>query len=148
MPLHHSQRRGPVLQAEQTGLAQSVFLGMGCQPKVFLATPLFLFTSGICVLQWWANTCMWWVELSYHNHVLYLCYLCVLFFVLPTFAINCNALFIWFLELKEKTNKHMSSVSFIVGQPVINASAVVSLRRCRLICLSLSKTCLCGPYDR
>lgn len=42
---------------------------------------------------------------------------------------------------------HMSFVSFIAGQPVISAGAVVSLRRCRLICLSLSKTCLCGPFD-
>lgn len=42
---------------------------------------------------------------------------------------------------------HMSFVSFIAGQPVISAGAVVSLSRCRLICLSLSKTCLCGPVD-
>lgn len=62
------------------------------------------------------------------------------------FAVNCIAVFTRFRALEEKTNKHMSSVSFIAGQPVINASAVVSLRRCRLICLSLSKTCLCGPF--
>lgn len=49
---------------------------------------------------------------------------------------------------EKKTNKYMSSVSFIAGQPVISSSTVVSLRRCRLICLSLSKTCLCGPLDR
>lgn len=58
------------------------------------------------------------------------------------------AVFTWFRALEEKTNKYMSSVSFIADQPVISASAVVSRRPCRLICLSLSKTCLCGPLDR
>ncbi len=67
-------------------------------------------------------------------------------FVPPIFAVI--AVFTWFRALEEKTNKYMSSVSFIAGQPVISAGAVVSLRRCRLICLSLSKTCLCGPLDR
>lgn len=72
---------------------------------------------------------------------------CAFFFVPPTFAIICIVVFTWFKALKEKTNKDMSSVSFITDQPVISASAVVSLRRCNLICLSLSKTCLCGPLD-
>lgn len=34
--------------------------------------------------------------------------------------------FTWRSVMEEKTNKHMSSVSFIGGQPVISASAVVS----------------------
>lgn len=77
-----------------------------------------------------------------------LCCLCVFLFVPPTFAVIYIAVFTWFRAPKEKTNKDMSSTSFITGQPVISASAVVSLRRCRLICLSLSKTCLCGPFDQ
>lgn len=49
---------------------------------------------------------------------------------------------------KAKTNKQTSSVSFITGQPLISTGTVVSLQCCHLICLSLSKTCLCGPVDR
>lgn len=63
---------------------------------------------------------------------------CVFVFVPPTLSVIDIAVFTWFRALEDKTNKYMSSVSFIAGQPVISASAVVSLRRCRLICLSLS----------
>lgn len=84
LPLHHPNNSGPVLQAEETGLAQSVFLGMGCKPKVLLAAPLFLFSSGACSLQWWADTCVWWVGRSSHNHarsVLSAClFLCTTYF--------------------------------------------------------------------
>lgn len=148
MPLHHPPQQRSCF-ASRTDRASSV-----CYPwhelaaKTLLAAPLFPFTSRVCLLQWWANTCVWRVELSAHNHVLYRCCLGVFFFVPPTFAVIYIAVFTWFRALKEKTNKDMSSTSFIPGQPVISASAVVSLRRCRLICLSLSKTCLCGPLDQ
>ena len=73
--------------------------------------------------------------------------LCVSYVVPRTFTVICIVGFTcsWFRALKEKTNKNMSSASFITSQPVISASALVSLRWCRLICLSLSKTRLCGP---
>lgn len=65
--------------------------------------------------------------------------LCVSFtpchILLPSSA---SLMFTWFRVLREKTNKGMSSASFITSQPVISASAVVSLRCCHLICLSLS----------
>ncbi len=84
LPLHHHHNSSLVLQAEQTRLAQSVFLGMSCRPKVLLAAPLFRFTPGVCSLQWWANTCVWRVELSSHNHLLYLCCLCLYHLFLPS----------------------------------------------------------------
>lgn len=146
LPLYHPTTTTCFASREDT-TRQFVFLGIGCRLKVLLVAPLFLFTSGVCSLWWWANTCVWWVELSAHNDVLCLLSVCFFFFVPHTFAIICIVVFTWFKALKEKTNKDMSSVSFITGQPVISASAVVSLRRCNLICLSLSKTCLCGPLD-
>lgn len=79
------------------------------------------------------------------NLVVYLCFLCFFFFGLSIFSIMYIMVFTWFGALREKTNKGMSSAPFIIGQSVISASTVVNLRRCRLICLSLSQTCLCGP---
>lgn len=64
--------------------------------------------------------------------------------LLPSLPLLC---LLGFGPLEEKTNKSMSSVPFIGDQPVIRASAAVSPRRCRLICLSLPKTRLCGPVD-
>lgn len=117
------------------------------KPVVLLGAYLYLLTLRVSLLQWWVNTCVWWAELPTRNRVLYLC-LCAFFFVPPTFAVIYIAVFTLFWALREKTNKDMSSASFIAGQPVISASAVVCLRLCHLICLSLSKTCLCGPLDQ
>lgn len=54
------------------------------------------------------------------------CSLRVSAFVPPIFAVMGITVFTRRRVMEEKTNKHMSSVSFIGGQPVISASAVVS----------------------
>lgn len=86
------------------------------------------------------------VELPSNDHVLHpiACFVALYRLLLPSLPLLC---LLGFGPLEKKTNKSMSSVPFIGDQPVIRASAAVSPRRCRLICLSLPKTRLCGPVD-